>query len=107
MLAAASGPVLLQACRPEDACDRMCGAALPAYETCMRDWGSEWGDPGGYESREDFENWCATYNEERRQLARTAAEPRAEREALLLRCEEQGALLEEPDCGEYWDVFDK
>lgn len=87
-----------------DVCDDLCGVARDAYEVCQEEWGLSYGDPGTYESAGDYDNWCATWNIERRLLAETADDPEA-LDALLERCEEQQDSLLGGDCSTYHGTF--
>lgn len=88
-----------------DACDHLCAEAAPAYEACMAQWGLAYGAPNTeYDSRDDYDNWCATYNDERRLLADTAEDDSAP-DALLDRCEVQRDTLATGNCNEYYSVF--
>lgn len=88
-----------------DECDALCDVAPSAYEACMEQWGVQYGDPNtAYESRDDYDNWCATFNEERRQLADTSEEEDAP-ENLQERCVEQRDTLAAGNCNEYYSVF--
>ncbi len=85
-----------------DECDSLCPEAAEAYEACMEHWGIAYGDPNtAYESRDDYDNWCLTWTDERRQLARTSESEDAT-EGLLGRCSEQRDTLAAGDCNEYY-----
>ena len=114
MTTSSSVPVLLllsafavgPGCAVAEECDAVCDAARPAYEACMDQWGLAYGDGVGlYESPQDYDNWCATYNRERRLLAATANDPSKAEEELDDRCGEQTAVLDAGDCGLYYSVF--
>ena len=88
---------LLGACvTADDACDDLCPVALGAYEICQQEWGLSYGAPGTYESADDYENWCDTWNVERRLLAEDA-DPESGLEQLLDQCEEQARELQVGD----------
>ena len=93
-------------CVVAEECDALCPVARPAYEACMEDWGLTYGDGFSlYESADDYDAWCSTYNRERRLLASTADDPEAAEAALNARCSDQAATLETGDCGLYYSVF--
>ena len=89
----------------EDACDDVCGVARESYEICQQEWGLDYGDPGTYESSEDYDNWCSTWILERRLLAETSEEAAAG-DDLVERCQEQRDSLLERDCSTYYGTFD-
>ena len=93
-------------CAVSEGCDEVCGVARPTWETCMEEWGLAYGDGISlYESAEDFDNWCATYNRERRLLVMTADDPDSAEDALDARCEDQRSALETDGCAVYYSVF--
>ena len=95
--------LLLLACAgADDPCDSLCGVALESYVSCQDEWNLAWGDPESrWSSADDHANWCTTWADERRLLARTAEDPDAEA-TLLSRCEEQGEALQNGGCDAYW-----
>lgn len=98
--------LLVGGCTAEgDACDELCPVALSAYETCQEQWGLSYGTPGTYESADDYENWCSTWNIERRLLAEDA-DPDAGLEQLLTQCAAQADSLESGDCSTYHETLD-
>ena len=92
-------------CGATDGCDEVCELAVPVFSSCIEQWGLGWGPEVGYDSAEDYADWCTTYNSERRLLAETAEDPEAAEEALTETCSGQAATLESGECGAYWGVF--
>ena len=100
MLLVAQLPILGGCAASGERCEDLCDVAREAYESCQEEWGLSYGDPGAYESREDYENWCRTWTSERRLLAEHSEDPGAIDE-LNERCAEQEDQLLEHDCSTY------
>ena len=81
-------------CTTSDPCDPMCATVADAYGACLVDWGLDW-TAAGYQDASDFEDACATWAWEQRQLARDAGRPVAEVDQA---CETRAAQVEEGDC---------
>lgn len=60
--------LLLLACDPPDACVPMCVAARERFAACLEEEGLEWGPAVGYADAADYDDWCATWAWELRQL---------------------------------------
>jgi hypothetical protein len=71
----------------------MCGAARSRFEACLDASGLEWGASVGYTDAEDYDDWCATYSWELRQLGEAAT------------CAEKLPVFEEGTCDDYYDAW--
>lgn len=80
--------LLLLACAPDD-CAAMCDAALVRFEACLEERGEAWGPEVGYTDAADYENWCATYTWELRQLGEADT------------CAEKLPMFEDGTCDDY------
>lgn len=89
----------------EDPCEALCPAATARLEACFDPWGVTWGPAVGYDDAEDHLNWCRTWAEEERLLARTSSDPGAAHDALDARCADIDTALGEEDCDGYWALF--
>ena len=59
---------VLLGCGPPDRCDEMCIVALDRFSACLEEDGLDWGPEVGYADAVDYENACATWSWEARQL---------------------------------------
>lgn len=84
---------LLAGCAPADACDPMCDAAAARFAACLDEEGRTWGDAVGYADEDDYDDWCATYTWELRQLG--AADT----------CAEKLPVFEDGTCTDYYDAW--
>ena len=84
--------LLLLACAPDDDCAAMCDAALSGLESCLAAEGREW-EGSGWESPEDFANWCDTWSWEQRQLGQEAT------------CAEKLPELRDGDCDAFYAAW--
>lgn len=89
-----------------DPCSAICPDATERFEECLSEWGLSWGPAAGFEDRGDHLNWCQTWAEEERQLARTSSDPRAAGALLDARCADLAAELPGAPCADYWATFD-
>lgn len=87
--------LLLMACAPADDCDAMCVAARERFSGCMEESGLEWGASVGYADAADYDDWCATYTWELRQLGRADA------------CAERLPVFEGGTCDDYYDAWEE
>lgn len=83
---------LLLAC-VSDACDAMCDAARERFAACLAEDDLEWGPGVGYADADDYDDWCATYAWELRQLGEADA------------CAEKLPIFEEGTCDDYADAW--
>lgn len=81
--------LLLLACGEPDACDAMCEVAREKFGTCLEESGLEWGEGAGYSDPLDYDNWCATWTWEARQLGVAGT------------CEDKLAVFRDGTCDEY------
>jgi hypothetical protein len=87
-------------------CDSLCAVARPAFEACLTEWGGSWGLAFGYSDAADYDDWCATWVFEQRQLAATAEDPTTAEAQLDQRCIDLDVLLTEGPCSDYWGLWD-
>ncbi len=103
---ALAGASLAGCASSSPSCDSVCGVARPAFEACLVEWGGTWGATFGYTDAADYDDWCATWVFEQRQLAATAEEA-GEAEALLDdRCIALEQSLAEGPCSDYWGLWE-
>lgn len=60
--------LLAAGCGGEDACVSVCTVAQATFEACMDSRAQEYGPTVGFESAEDFANWCDTWAWEQEQM---------------------------------------
>ena len=87
-------------------CDSVCGVARPAFEACLVEWGGTWGATFGYTDAVDYDDWCATWVFEQRQLAATADDSAEAEELLDARCLALEESLAEGPCSDYWGLWE-
>jgi hypothetical protein len=76
------------------------GASDPCAPVCPAA-----GEGVGYEDREDWDNWCATVQDEDVLLANTSTSADAQVQRID-RCERQLDAAERLACAEYWTVWE-
>lgn len=61
-------PLLFAACGGGEVCGSVCTVAQATFESCLDTRGQEYGASVGFESAEDFANWCDTWAWEQEQM---------------------------------------
>jgi hypothetical protein len=103
---ALAGLSLVGCASSSPSCGSLCGVARPAFESCLEEWGGSWGSAFGYSDASDYDEWCATWVFEQRQLAGAAEDPGAAEAALDDRCIALDLALVEGPCSDYWGLWE-
>jgi hypothetical protein len=86
--------VVLAGCGSPDECPAMCAAARERYAGCIDAAGQAWGGDGvGYASAADYDDWCATWTWEVRELGEEA------------QCADKRPIFEDGTCEDYYDAW--
>jgi len=78
---------------PDDGCQELCVAAEEKFSSCLEENGTDWGTSVGFTSPADFQDWCATYTWEERELGRGEL------------CDDRQEVIDGGDCAAWYTAW--